>query len=162
MTGSGIVSGAGSFGLVVVVRARPGADLLEAVEAGFAAHGITQGVVVSGVASLHHATFRNIRHLPTGRAIAEGDRVVSRVTGPLELVSLQGNLVTDAAGTRHLHVHAVVSQGDPATQVRGGHLVAGSPVATTAELVLAAIEGVRLDREVDPSTFASEVVVHPE
>jgi predicted DNA-binding protein with PD1-like motif len=53
---------------------------------------------------------------------------------PLELITLSGTLSADGA-----HLHASVA--DARGHVRGGHVMPGCIVRTTAEIVLAALPG---------------------
>jgi hypothetical protein len=72
--------------------------------------------------------------------------------GPLELLTLSGTLTRDG-----VHLHASVADG--AGRVRGGHLLPGAPVRTTAELVLLPLEGWRAGRRTDPRTGYRELQV---
>ena len=72
--------------------------------------------------------------------------------GPLEIVALSGTL---GAGGPHLHLGVAGRDG----AVTGGHLLHGSEVRTTAEIVLALIDAVAFDRPVDPDTGYHELVV---
>jgi predicted DNA-binding protein with PD1-like motif len=70
---------------------------------------------------------------------------------PAELLSLQGNLATDAAGQRIAHVHLSMSRQDGS--VRGGHLVAAT-VHNTLEMGLLPLEAIALDRRLEPNGLA--------
>jgi predicted DNA-binding protein with PD1-like motif len=72
--------------------------------------------------------------------------------GPLELLTLSGTLTRDG-----VHLHASVADG--AGRVRGGHLLPGALVRTTAELVLLPLEGWRAGRRTDPRTGYRELQV---
>lgn len=127
--------------LVRPVRLRPGDDLRGALERAFAACGWPGAFVVSGIGSLSRVAIRF-----AGRAEA------SVCVGDLEILTLAGTL--SPAGS-HLHV----SVADAAGQVTGGHLLHGSPVRTTAEVLLMPTPGWALSRAPDPSTGHAELVV---
>jgi uncharacterized protein len=154
-------AGVGGLGRILVLRLLPGEDLLEGVEQACGEWGLDQGVILSGVASLRRATVRNIHSLPVSGAgpITAEMRHVTRIPGPLELLFLCGNIARLPDGRLYVHCHAEFSLCRPPTETRGGHLVSGSPVATTAEIVLAEISGMRIARAPDPMTGAAEVVV---
>lgn len=123
------------------IRLLPGEDLrlaLEGVAAG-QAHG--SAFVVAGIGSLEEA---NIRFA--------GDAAERRIAGPLEILSLSGTLSASGA---HLHI----SVSDASGRVWGGHLGHHNVVRTTAEVLLAPLDGWALSREHDAATGYSELVV---
>lgn len=149
-------------GRVLVVRLGPGQDLLGGLTDALDRAGLARGILLGGVASLTRMTVRTIVRFPQQPPITPADRVVTTVEGPLELMSLQGNVVPDEAGATVVHAHVVASLGSPvATEVRGGHLVEGTVVATTAELAIAELLDPTLLRRFDPATRAAEIAVGP-
>jgi predicted DNA-binding protein with PD1-like motif len=84
------------------------------------------------------------------RYAAEDEGTV--LPGPLELVTLSG---TVEAGGMHLHV----SVSDARGEVRGGHLMPGCIVRTTAELVIGLLQGWEFSRPVDAATGYKELLV---
>lgn len=127
-----------------VLRLPPGADLRPALEAAFVdlarTHGITAGCIVSAVGSLSRVVLRYA-------AEPEGTETLA----PLELLTLSGTLSLDGA-----HLHASVSDAQGA--VTGGHLMPGSLVRTTAEVVVALLPGWAFSRAVDGATGYRELV----
>ncbi len=127
-----------------VLRLSPGDDLRASLEATFAslahAHGVRAACVVSVAGSLSRAVLRYA-------ARPEGAEIIA----PLELVTLSGTLSPDGA-----HLHASVS--DAQGVVRGGHLLPGCIVRTTAEIVLALLPGWEFRRELDAATGYRELV----
>jgi uncharacterized protein len=121
---------------VLVLRLKPGMDLRGALEAA----GVRAGCVVSAVGSLSRAVLRY--------AAAEQGAVVE---GPLELLTLSGTLSADG-----VHLHASVS--DAQGGVRGGHLMPGCVVRTTAEVVIAVLDDWELRREEDAATGYRELI----
>ena len=121
---------------VLVLRLKPGADL----RAGLEAAGVRAGCVVSAVGSLSVAVLRYADQLQ-GMV----------VDGPLELLTLSGTLSADG-----VHLHASV--GDAQGGVRGGHLMAGCVVRTTAEVVIAVLDDWEFSREEDVVTGYRELV----
>ena len=129
---------------VHVLRLSPGDDLRASLEAAFAQlslqHRIAAACIVSAVGSLSHAVLRY--------ADKSGG---SEVSGPLELLMLSGTLSTDGA---HLHGSVADSQG----AVKGGHILPGCIVRTTAEVVIALLPGWEFRRELDVATGFRELV----
>ncbi|WP_246003761.1 PPC domain-containing DNA-binding protein [Histidinibacterium lentulum] len=123
------------------VRLRPGEDLRQALEARFARSGAAAGAVIACAGSLTRAVLR----------YADRDEG-TEVPGPLEIVSLSGTLSPDGP-----HLHLAVSDRDGA--MRGGHLLAGCEVRTTAEVVLWLGGDMVFAREPDEVTGARELVV---
>ncbi len=123
----------------LALRLLPGEDLRGALQAAFAAEPEAAGFVAACAGSLDLAHLRF-----AGR---EGG---SAVPGPLEIVSLSGSFSTEGP-----HLHLTVADAEGA--VTGGHLLEGSPVRTTAEVVLGLASGVEFRREADARTGYSEL-----
>ncbi|MDM4766517.1 PPC domain-containing DNA-binding protein [Pelomonas sp. SE-A7] len=121
------------------LRLPPGTDLRAALEALARERGA--GFVVAGLGSLK----------PTRLRLA-GAELVMELEGDVELLSLTGSLTREGA-----HLHASIS--DVNGQVYGGHLMAGSRVRTTAELLVAWLPGWELRRELDAATGYAELQV---
>ena len=118
-------------------------DALVAAFAGLQASGVQAACVISAVGSLSRAALRYAAE-PQGTLLAE----------PLELITLSGTLSADGV---HLHV----SVADACGQVRGGHVMAGCIVRTTAEIVLAVLPGWAFGRAHDAETGFKELVARP-
>ena len=125
----------------IAFRLRPGEDLLAALVEHAAAAGLRAPVVVTCVGSLSRVVLR-----------MAGASVIASIDGSFEIVSLVGTVAPDGA---HLHV----SVSDEAGVVTGGHLMPGSIVRTTAEVVVGEVDGAVFRREVDPSTGWDELIV---
>lgn len=128
---------------VHVLRLSPGDDLRAALEAAFAElareHGIAAACIVSAVGSLSQAV---LRYADRGGSSETG--------GPLDLLMLTGTLSPDGA-----HLHASVADADG--NVKGGHLMPGCIVRTTAEIVIALLPGWEFRRELDVATGFREL-----
>ena len=74
------------------------------------------------------------------------------LTGMLELVSMNGNIVTDAEGTLYHHTHAVFSyKADGQHRMAAGHMKSIT-VLYTAEIELRPVVGGAIRRTYDPET----------
>lgn len=80
----------------------------------------------------------------------KGTYAYLKFEGPLEIASCSGNIAVDEKNNVVVHVHAVVC--NEKGQAFGGHLMEGSRVGATAELVI--IEGLKLSlvRSLDEKT----------
>jgi len=122
-------------------RLKPGHDLFDSIEAFAREKEIQAGCLLSGVGSLTHVTLRLAnREFLTNY---EGFFEIVSITG---LVSIHGS-----------HVHLSVSDGDGKTV--GGHLVSGSKIYTTAEIVILAFDNVIYKREFAEDSGYEELVV---
>ena len=80
----------------------------------------------------------------------EGEYKYIRLDIPLEIASCMGSVSLDEKGEVMVHAHIVVS--DEKGACFGGHLMAGSRVGATAELVIIEGLGMRLQRVFDERT----------
>ena len=125
----------------LALRLSPGQDLAVELRAAVDAHALSAVGVVTCVGSLTEVTLRYAnRDEPT------------TLRGHFEIVSLVGTL---EPGGGHLHV--AVADGDGRTYA--GHLLDGSAVYTTAEVVLVALDDLRFTRQPDPVTTYRELSV---
>jgi len=129
----------------LVLRLTPGEDLRTALTAAFtqlqAEQNAKAACVISAVGSLSRAVLRYAAE-PGGTVLLE----------PLELITLSGTLSPDGA-----HLHASVA--DARGNMRGGHVMPGCIVRTTAEIVLAPLPGWEFTRAQDAQTGFKELVV---
>lgn len=121
------------------LRLPPGADLRRALEELAAADG--PAFVVAGIGSLNNPRLR-LADAATETALE----------GPWELLTLSGSLTPDGA-----HLHATMA--DARGAVLGGHLAYGNEVRTTAEFLIAPLDGWELGRAFDAQTGYTELLV---
>jgi len=124
-------------------RLKPGQDLFNEIEAVVSEKNIVAGCVLSAVGSLTHATLR----------LANRD-YYSEYDGHFEIVSMIGTVSIHGS-----HLHISISDGDGKTI--GGHLVPGSKIYTTAEMVLGIFDDVVYKREFSEDSGYEELVVIP-
>jgi len=124
-------------------RFHPGEDLLDVLVAWSNANEFRAPIVLTCVGSLSTASLR-----------MAGAKRTDVLAGTFEIVSLVGTLAEDGA-----HLHLAVS--DEAGAMTGGHLMSGSIVRTTAEVVIGELGDIVFRREIDPATSWDELVVEP-
>ena len=122
-------------------RLKPGQDLLDEIESFVKTYNIEAGCILSSVGSLTHAVIR----------LANRD-IYSEFNGHFEIISLNGTVSVNGS---HLHISISDSRGSTI----GGHLVSGCRIYTTAEIVIAAFDGVIYRREFAEDSGYDELVV---
>ncbi len=127
----------------LIVRLGPGADLKRELEALAKREKLDAAAIGSCVGSLELTAIRFANQ--PGATVLDG---------PREMVSLVGTLNQEGS-----HLHLAVSDKDGVTI--GGHLMEGSRVYTTAELVLLVFSDARFTRERDATYGYDELVVQP-
>lgn len=133
----------GKLGRVIVVRLRPGADVLLSLEEACREHNITNGVILSAIGSLQSPQFCDVVEKPIKAGYGYGETL--HLTGPIELTSASGIICHDDEGTINLHVHMDLC--DRHGNAHGGHLVEGTKVLLTLDAVIAEVEGIDMRRK---------------
>ena len=137
----------GKMGRVIVLRLKPGMDLLDGIQAACERYQIHNGVILSAIGSLSCVRFCDVEALPE-KQCGYGYGRVLELNDTIELTGASGVVCSDEEGNINLHVHICLS--DKTGRAYGGHLVQGTKVLMTADIVLGEIEGVSMLREYDP------------
>jgi len=130
----------GQIGRICFSRIFEDEDLAEAIKKRVEESGIRAGVFTL-IGSLKNASLGFYK---------EGGYKSIRLDGPLEIASCMGNIAVNEKGEVMIHAHVVVS--DEKGEAFGGHLMKGSYVGATAELVIIEGVGVTLQRTFDEKT----------
>ena len=125
------------------LRLKPGQGITEELQAWAKTHRIRAAAILTTVGSL---TRVNLRYANQKNPTMD--------EGHFEIVSLVGTLNEDS-----MHLHLSVSDGKGVT--RGGHLMPGNIIYTTAEIVIAELEDADFQREPDSQSGYRELVVKP-
>jgi predicted DNA-binding protein with PD1-like motif len=125
------------------LRLHPGEDPVTALEAFAQTNQLKAACVLTCVGSLRKAVLR----------FANQEQATT-LEGHFEIVSLTGVFSQDGG-----HYHIAISDGEGRTY--GAHLLDGSQVYTTAEIVLASLDDVRFLRTFDPQTGYPELDIQP-
>lgn len=136
----------GKLGRVIAVRLCPGSDVLLGLEEACKKYDINNGVIISAIGSLQTPLFCDVVELPTKAGYGYGETL--HLTGPIELVSATGIVCHDDEDVTNLHVHMTVT--DRHGNAHGGHLVEGTKVLLTTDVVIAEIDGLVMGRKLDP------------
>ncbi|MBS0847936.1 PPC domain-containing DNA-binding protein [Citrobacter sp. JGM124] len=132
----------------LAIRLLPGEDVLPALRKYVKQYNLQAAFIAGCVGSLTNVALRY-----AGQSYA-GKKGIDFLTGKFEVVSLIGTL--DANGE---HLHLAVS--DEKGVMTGGHMVDGSTVRTTLELVIGELEQVTFQRETCALSTYEELVVTP-
>ena len=135
----------GKLGKVIVLRLKPGTDVLLGLTEACKKAGIKNGVILSCIGSLAVVKYCNPVEVPTKAGYGYGE--VLHLTGPIELTAAAGIICHDDEGNTNLHVHVNLS--DRHGGAHGGHLVEGTKVLLTVDAVIGEIEGAELLRKFD-------------
>lgn len=140
---SSMAQSALSFTKTYAFRILPGQDLKEELDKKVKANQWKAVGLLTAVGSLHSAKIR-FANQPDA----------TEIPGKLEILSLSGTLGPDGS---HLHISVADSTG----KTYGGHLMAGCPVYTTAEIILVVLEDFVFRRETDSTYGYKELLVEP-
>ena len=135
----------GKLGRVIAVRLKPGTDVLLGLQEACERNGINNGVILSAIGSLQDPHFCNPVEMSTKAGYGYGETL--HLTGPIELTNASGIICHDDQGNTNLHVHMTVT--DRHGTAHGGHLVEGTKVLLTVDVILAEIEGLVMGRKFD-------------
>ena len=135
----------GKLSRIVALRLTPGTDVLLGLTEACKRAGINNGVILSAIGSLDSPHFCDVVELPTKAGFGYGETL--HLTGPIELTNASGIICHDDEGNTNLHVH--ISLSDRHGNAHGGHLVEGTKVLLTVDVILAEIEGLVMGRKFD-------------
>ncbi len=125
------------------IRLKPNQDLVGELNKFVEKEKIKAGFILTAVGSVKKAKIR-FANQPN----------LAEIPGFLEIVSMTGTLSLNGS-----HLHGSFSDKDGKTV--GGHLAEGSPIYTTAEIVIGELEDVEFIREKDPETTYNELKIVP-
>jgi len=130
----------GQVGRICFSRIFEDEDLAEAVKKRIEESDVKAGVFIL-IGSLKKAVLGYYK---------EGEYKPIELDGPLEIASCMGNIAVNEKDEIIVHPHIVVSNAK--SEAFGGHLMKGSVVGATAELVIVEAVGVKLQRVFDEKT----------
>ena len=142
-----IIAAEGCLGRVVVLRLKPGTDLIKGIQSACERYDIHNGVIISGIGSLGSVRFCDVEALPVKKCGYGYGRTLE-LNETIELTGASGMICSDAENNINLHIH--LSMSDKNGKAYGGHLVEGTTVLMTADIVIEEIEGIAMRREYDP------------
>jgi len=130
----------GKAGKTVFSRLLEGEDLFESIK---------NRAEISGIRAGFFILIGSVKHAALGY-YNDGKYETTCLQGPLEVASCTGNVAVDEKGEVVIHAHVVVS--NEKGEAFGGHLMKGSEVGATAELIMVEAAGVKAQRVYDEKT----------
>lgn len=134
--------GWGSIKRVLVVRFPAGYDVLESLRQVVEEQDIRAGAILTGLASLRRLRIRDVKNLPEGFPEVRPDQQINEIEGPLEVINFAG-LIMVHEGKILIHPH--VTAADSCGKVYGGHLLEGTIVFSTCEMLIGQFEGLTME-----------------
>lgn len=125
------------------IRIQPGADLKSELNRIATENQLRAAAIVSAVGSLSTVSLR-FANRPEA-TVWEGKH---------EIISLNGTLSTSG-------IHAHMSVANTEGQLVGGHVMEGSIIYTTLEIVIAELSALEFTRELCPDSGFKELVINP-
>lgn len=118
-----------------IIKIKPGEMLRERLKAFARETGVKNAVIISAIGSVVNIHYRGIK---TGakRPITEPRMRQHQAAGPLELLGLEGNLISDGQGETDCHLHIMLAKSSG--EVVGGHMF-DAEVFASCELLLSEI-----------------------
>lgn len=146
---------------MVLMKVEPGNDLLTSLTEAASRLNMEAGLIVSGVGSLKKARLRNLERFPEEYPIRDEHRAFTTVEGPLEILSLGGNVVKRSDGKLTVHAHITLSKVEEGgVKVLGGHLVEGNETYVMVEVALLELAGIKAVRAIHPERKGWELQIH--
>ena len=138
----------GHVGRIFFSRLEEDDDIAESIKINAEKGGVKAGILIL-IGALKRAMLGCYR---------EGEYVTTQLDGYLEVASCLGNIAVDERGETIVHAHMVVS--NEKGEAFGGHLMKGSRVGPTAELIIVEAAGVELQRILDEKTKLKLLKLH--
>jgi predicted DNA-binding protein with PD1-like motif len=143
---------------VLVAKIEPGEDLLKGIEAIAEKEAISSGVILSIVGSLRMAKLRNMKRFPARLPVSDEDRLYEPVEGPLEILSVSGNICRRADKAMHVHAHITLSKVvEGQAVVLGGHLIEGNETFVMVEVFIGVLGEGSFTRTMHPDRKSWEI-----
>ena len=140
------ITAIGKFKRVMALRLKPNTDMLLELEKACKEHNIANGVIVSGIGGVTKAAFCDPQYFSNRKQPYNyGDPII--VETHLSISGVSGIICHDDDGTINMHVHVAFS--DEEGHCYAGHLVEGTRVMLTVDLVIAELEGISMTRKMD-------------
>lgn len=141
----------GKFDRILFVGLLPGTDLVNGLKQICSDTGIRYGVILTVVGSLLKLTIGQVVPDEKKAKLGVGFMEHRVVSGPIQVVAVQGIIFEKESGETALHLHGAFNDKDG--QVHGGHLVPGeNPVRSRLEAVIGETRDVRLLERYDKKT----------
>ena len=138
-----------------IIKIKPGEKIKERLAVFAIQKGVKNAVIVSAVGSVRNAHFRGIKS-GARRPITEPRMRYHQLEGPLELLGLEGNLISAESGEVDCHLHILL--GKSSGEVVGGHLF-DAEIFVSCEILLTEMIVHGVERYVSKSSGIATVYI---
>ncbi len=138
-----------------IIKIKPGEKISERLSAFAIQEKVKNAVIVSAVGSVQNAHFRGIKS-GAKRPITEPRMRHHQLEGPLELLGLEGNLISTGNGEVDCHLHILL--GKSSGEVVGGHLF-DAEIFASCEILLTEMIVQGVERHLSKSTGAPTIYI---
>lgn len=140
------ITAIGQFKRVLALRLMPGTDMLIEIEKACKEHQIANGVIISGIGGVTKAAFCDPQYFPERKQPYNyGAPII--VNTHLSISGVSGIICHDDDGTINTHIHVAFS--DEQGRCYAGHLVEGTRVMLTVDMLIGEVEGFSMSRKMD-------------
>ena len=141
-----ILYASGGFKRIIVARFSIGSDVLECLEELVKKEKIRAGAIITGIATLSKMRVRSLDSIPKDFPRVQPGLNIFEVEGALEVLNMSGIIfVRD----RDVFVHPHITACDANGKMYGGHLMPGSIVYMTCEVIIGEFEGLTMGSKLD-------------
>jgi len=141
-----------------IIKIKPGEKLRERLTSFARQSGVQNAVIISAVGSVRNAFFRGIK-AGARRPITEPRMQQHQLEGPLELLGLEGNLISTENGEVDCHLHIIL--GRSSGEVVGGHLFEAE-IFASCEILLTEMVVQGVERHLSKSTGTPTIFINEE
>ncbi len=141
-----------------IIKIEPGEKLRERLTAFARQSGVKNAVIISAVGSVCNAFFRGIK-AGAKRPITEPRMRQHELQGPLEMLGLEGNLISTEEAEIDCHLHIIL--GKSSGEVVGGHLF-DAEVFASCEILLTEMVVQGVERHLSKRAGTPTIFIHEE
>jgi len=143
---------------ILVARIDPGEDLQKSIETIAERERVSAGIILSIVGSLRRARLRNVKSYPTEFPVSDKERAYHDIEGPIEILSVSGNICRRVNNTIHVHMHATLSKIiNGRIVILGGHVGEGCETFVMVEIFIGVLRERSFARTMHPERKSWEI-----
>lgn len=140
------ITAIGNFKRVLAIRLKPKTDMLTEIEKACKEYNIQNGVIISGIGGVTRAAICDPQYFPERKQPYNyGAPII--IETHLSISGISGIICHDDDGTINTHIHVAFS--DEEGHCYAGHLVEGTRVMLTVDMLIAEVDGFSMSRKMD-------------
>jgi hypothetical protein len=141
-----------------IIKIEPGEKIVERLLLFAQQEKVKHAVIISAVGSVQNIHYRGIKS-GAKRPITEPRMRQHQEEGPLEMLGIEGNLITDASGNIDSHMHILMSKSSG--EVLGGHLY-DAEVFVSCEILLTEMIVDGVERHISATAGTPTIYINEE